>query len=69
MSTLTRPVSILPEGKPLWGGSCRKVEVEEVDLRPVDDPKDPGAWEKEINKTGKGGAYVFSDGSLLEGGT
>ena len=68
VSTLTRMVSILPEGKPLWGGSCRKVEVEEVDLRPVDDSKDLEAWEKEISKTGKGGDYVFSDGSLLEGG-
>ena len=41
-------VSILPEGKPLWGGSCQKVEVEEVDLCPVNDPKDPEEWEKEL---------------------
>ena len=26
VSTLTRMVSILPEGKPMWGGPCRKVE-------------------------------------------
>ena len=32
------------------------------------DPEDPDAWEKEIGKTGIGGAYVFSDGSLLENG-
>ena len=25
-------------------------------------------WEKEIGKIGKGGAYVYSDGSLLDGG-
>ena len=68
VSTLTRMVSILPEGKPLFGGPCRKVEVEEVDVRPVDDPKDPEAWEKEIMKEGAEGAYVFSDGSLLESG-
>ena len=34
----------------------------------MDDPKDPGAWEKEIGKEGVGGAYIFSDGSLLETG-
>ena len=61
-------VSILPEGKPLFGGPCQRVEVEEVDIRLVDDPKDPGAWEKEIGKEGAGGAYIFSDGSLLETG-
>ena len=49
-------------------GPCRKVEVEEVDLRSVDDPKDPEAWEKEIGKSGIGGTYIFSDGSLLESG-
>ena len=43
VSTLTRMVSILPEGKPLWGGSCRKVKVEEVALCPVNDPKDPAS--------------------------
>ena len=42
------------------------MEVEEVDLRRVDDPKDPDAWEKEIGKAGIGGAYVFSDASLRE---
>ena len=25
-------------------------------------------WEKEIGKAGRGGAYIFSDGSLLESG-
>ena len=68
VSTLTRMASILPEGKPLWGGSCRKVEVEEVDLCPVNDLKGPEEWEKEIGKEGIGGAYIFSDGSLLESG-
>ena len=68
-------VSILPEGKPLWGGPCQRVEVEEVDLRPCgvkggekNDPEDPDAWEAEIGKAGFGGAFVFSDGSLLESG-
>ena len=52
----------LPEGKPLWGGLCRKVDIEEVDIRPAGrqgdqgDPEDPEAWEKEISKTGEGGA-------------
>ena len=50
------------------GGPCQKVEVEEVDLRSVDDPKDPEAWEKEIGKAEIEGAYIFSDGSLLESG-
>ena len=61
-------VRILPEGKPLFGGPCQKVEIKEVDVRPVDDPKDPEAWEKEIGKEGVGGAYIFSDGCLLESG-
>ena len=33
VSTLTRMVSILPEGKPLWGGPCQRIEIEEVDAR------------------------------------
>ena len=68
-------VSVLPEDKPLWGGPCRKVEIEGVNVRPAgggedskDDPKNSDAWEKEIGKIGKGGAYVFADGSLLDGG-
>ena len=28
------------------------------------DPEKPDAWEKEIGKAGKGGTYIFSDGSL-----
>ena len=45
-----------------------------MDVRPTggkdsqDDPKNPDAWEKEISRIGKGCAYVYSDGSLLEGG-
>ena len=35
VSTLTRAVSILPEGKPLCGGPCQKIEIEEVDVRPI----------------------------------
>ena len=73
MSTLTRTVSILPEGKPLWGGPCQKIEIEEVDVRPIgvkgsgkDDQEDPDARETETSKAGSGGAFVFSDGSLLE---
>ena len=63
-------IRILLEGKPLWGGTCQKIEIEEVGVRPTGgrDPEDPEAWEKEIGKAGKGGAYVFSHGSLLEGG-
>ena len=33
VSTLTRAVSILPEEKPLWGGTSLKIEIEEVDVR------------------------------------
>ena len=72
VSTLTRAVSILPEGKPLWTGTCQEVDIEEVDVRPTGSrgskqgPDDPEAWEKEIGKVGIGGAYIFSDGSLLE---
>ena len=75
ISTLTYMVSILPEGKPLWGGPCQRVVIEEVDLRPCgvkggenNDPEDPNAWEAEMSKVGFGGAFVFSDGSLLENG-
>ena len=32
VSTLTRMVSILPEGKPLFGGLYQKVEIKEVDV-------------------------------------
>ena len=32
---MTRAVSILPEGKPLWGGPCQKVDMEESDVRPT----------------------------------
>ena len=64
-------VSILSEVKPLFGGPCRRVEIEEVDVRPCGGPeseKDPEEWEKEIGKAGKGGVYIFSDGRLLETG-
>ena len=61
VSTLTRAVSIH-----CGGGPCRKVELEEVDLCPVEGPKDPDG--KEISKAGIGGAYVFSYGSLQEDG-
>ena len=50
VSTLTRMVSIILEGGSLWGESCRKVEVEEVDLRPVDDPKDPDHGRRKLQK-------------------
>ena len=72
--TLTCVVSILPEWKPLWGGPCRKMGVDEVDVRPTggkgseQDPADLAAWENEIGKAERGGAYVFSDASLLESG-
>ena len=64
-------VSILAEGKPLWGGPCQKIEIEEIDVRPAggkESEKDPEEWEKGIKKAGIGGAYIFSDGSLLESG-
>ena len=35
VSTLTRMVSVLPEGKPLFRGPCRRVNIEEVDVRRV----------------------------------
>ena len=41
------------------------MEIAEVNVRPVDDPE---AWEEEIKKEGVEGAYIFSDGSLLESG-
>ena len=62
VSTLTRMVSILPEGKPLFGGPCQKVEIEEVDVRPSggkESEKDPEEWEKEIGKAGKGSLHLF----------
>ena len=74
-STLTRMASILPEGKPSYGGPCQRINIKEVVVRPCggkgsdEDPGDPKAWEKEISRAGIGGAYVYSDGSLLEGGS
>ena len=56
------------------GGTCQKVGIEEIDVRPTggkgseQDPNDPEAWEKEIGEAGRGGTYIFSDGSLLESG-
>ena len=32
------------------------------------DPEDPDAREAEISEAGRDGAFIFSDGSLLEGG-
>ena len=65
----------MPEGKPLWGGPCQKIEIEEVDDRATgtkgsekSDPENPDAWEAEISRAGIGGAFVFSDGSLMESG-
>ena len=40
----------------------------DVAKQAVNHPKDPEEWEKEIGKAGIGGAYIFSDGSLLETG-
>ena len=42
--------------------------MEAVDLCPVNDPKDPKQWEKEIGKPGIGGACIISDGSFLGSG-
>ena len=64
-------VSTLPEGKRLWGGTCPRTDIEEVDVRPTsgkESEKDPEEWDKEIRKAGIGGAYILSDGSLLESG-
>ena len=54
VSTLTWMVSILPEGKPLFGGPCQKVEIEEVEVRPVDDraPGTQGRGKKKLGKRG-----------------
>ena len=70
VSTLTRSYR---RGSPSGGDRCRKVDIEAVDVRSTgvkgseNDPEKPDAWEKEIGKAGKGGTYIFSDGSLLEG--
>lgn len=70
---LTHMVTILTKGKPLWGGRCQRVEVEQIDIRPgggrgsPDDTDNPDIWEKEIRVAGVGGAFIYSDGSLLEG--
>ena len=67
MSILTRIISILSERKPLYGGPCPKIKIEEVDVRPTggkgsnQDPDQPEAWEKEIGKAGNGGACIFSE--------
>ena len=51
------------------------MDIEEVDVRPMggkgseQDSDNPEAWEKETGKAGKGGAHIFSDGSLLESGS
>ena len=61
----------MPEGKPIWGGTCPKIEIEEVDVRLTggkESEKDPEEWGKEIRKAVMRGAYIFSDGSLLESG-
>ena len=45
------------------------MDIEEVGVRPTggkESEKDPEEWGKEIRKIGIGGAYIFSDGSLLE---
>lgn len=74
ISTLTRAIGLLPEGRPLWGGPCLKVDIKEVDVKPSgaksseQDPNDPGGWETEIQKAGAGVAYIYSDGSPLESG-
>ena len=56
------------------GGPCRKIEIEEVDVRPAggtdsqDDPKKPGAWEREISRVGKGGfMYTQTADFWIEG--
>ena len=41
-------------GETTVGGPCQKVEVQEVDLCAVNDPKDLGEWEKEMGKAGIG---------------
>ena len=69
--TLTRMDSVLPEGKPLWGGdhAGRRTSKNWMSDRPSENhPEVPDAWEEEIGKAGRGGTYIFSDGRLLEGG-
>ena len=54
--------------------ACRMVKIEEIDIRlcrekgSKQDPEDPEAWEREIEKAGLWKGYVFSDGTLVEGG-
>lgn len=56
-------MSVLPEGKPIWRGPCRKVDVEVIDIRLTkgkdggdkNEPEDPDGWEAEISKAGAGG--------------
>lgn len=52
-------------------GPCRKLEIEEVEVEPgeKEDKRDPDAWKSRISTAGAGGAFVYSDGSLLEGGS
>ena len=57
------------------GGTMSKVEVEEIDMRPIgvkggkkNDPEDLDAWEAKISRAERGGAFVFSDGSFLDSG-
>ena len=55
VSTFTRAVRILPEGKPLWGGPCQRIDIEEVDVRLSggnESEQDPDRWEQEIGKAG-----------------
>lgn len=56
------------------GGPYQKVEIDEIDIRPAggkgsqNDLEDPEEWEAEISKAGAGRAFIYSDGSLHEGG-
>ena len=71
VSTLTHMVSILPEGKPLWERPYWKVDILEVLTRRKgsdSSPEGTDAWKNEIGKAGIGGAFRFSDGSMLESG-
>ena len=64
VSILTHMVRILPEGKPMWGGPCQKVEGQGETHRcqrgEKNDPENPDAWEAEISKPGRGGALYSS---------
>ena len=56
VSTLARMTSVLPEGKPLCG--YRGGRSRTIGLGSKEGREDPDAWEMEISKDGRGGAFL-----------